>query len=220
MSTLRLASRIGVFGSLVVFGVACGGSTISVGSDQSSKKSDGGGAPSDGGTLPIDPKGAPCVHDSDCGPVSSGNYCGFEQGLVCAAAGTCFNLGLVATCSAYSPGCACDGTEINVACSPLPQGYLSKPLLHPGACVKDGGVGSGCTTSNDCDPGSICGFADVDLCTAKGTCFVVTGGAMCAAYAAGCACDGTEINTICTGLPDGFETKAISHHGACVDAGP
>ena len=218
MSTLRLASRISVLGSLVAFGIACGGSTISVGSDQSAQKGgDAGGG--DGGTLPIQPKGAPCVHDSDCGPASAGNYCGFEEGLACAATGSCFDVGLVAVCEAYSPGCACDGTEINVACSPLPQGYASKPLLHAGACVKDGGAGGSCASSNDCDPGSICGFPEADLCAAKGTCFPAPG-ATCAAFGAGCACDGTEINIICNGLPNGYETKPIAHHGACVDAGP
>ncbi len=219
MSTLRLASRISVLGSLVAFGIACGGSSISVGSDQSAQKAGDGGAggSSDASTPPA--KGAACVQDSDCGPAGSGNICGFEEKLACAATGTCFDIGQVATCAAYSPGCACDGTEINVACSPLPQGYASKPLLHAGACSKTGG-GDSCTSSSDCGPGAICGFPEADQCAAKGTCFPLTGGAMCNAYGAGCACDGTEINIICNGLSAGYQTKPLAHKGACNDAGP
>jgi hypothetical protein len=41
----------------------------------------------------------------------------------------------------------------------------------------------------------------------------------CRAYLAGCACDGTEISTICTGLPDGYDTKPLRHTGPCVDGG-
>lgn len=218
MSTLRLASRLSVLGSLVAFGIACGGSSVSVGSDQSAQKGGDGGA-ADGSTPPGDAKGASCVTDSDCGPAGTGNLCGFDEKLACAATGTCFDVGNVAVCEAYSPGCACDGTAINVACSPLPQGYASKPLLHAGACVAAGGGTGSCTTSNDCKPGDVCGFPEVDLCAAKGTCFPAPG-ATCAAFSPGCACDGTAINTICNGLPNGYETKPFAHAGTCNDAGP
>jgi hypothetical protein len=40
---------------------------------------------------------------------------------------------------AYSPGCACDGTAINVVCNGLPSGYETKPMRHTGACLADGG---------------------------------------------------------------------------------
>jgi hypothetical protein len=43
-------------------------------------------------------------------------------------------------CDAIALGCACDGTEINIACNGLPGGYETKPYLHSGAC--NGAVGS------------------------------------------------------------------------------
>ena len=81
----------------------------------------------------------------------------------CAATGQCFPAP-GAVCQAYSIGCACDGTEINVACTGLPAGYASSPLLHTGPCTgddagiaKDSGTDSGrfhtprCSTDADAD---------------------------------------------------------------------
>jgi hypothetical protein len=74
---------------------------------------------------------APCVTTADC---AVGYVCGFAESDGCNAEGRCF-LGSIAVCEAYSPGCACDGTEITVACTGLPDGYVSKPLAHVGACA-------------------------------------------------------------------------------------
>jgi hypothetical protein len=43
---------------------------------------------------------------------------------------------------------------------------------------------------------------------------------VCEAYSAGCACDGTVINIVCTGLPAGFVAKPLAHSGECEDGGP
>jgi hypothetical protein len=65
-----------------------------------------------------------------------GYECGFEASLACAAKGHCFleTPGGV-TCDLYEPGCACDGTAINMACNGLPSGYDTKPLAHAGVCA-------------------------------------------------------------------------------------
>ncbi len=85
------------------------------------------GSPSDGGN-------AACADDSDC---PNGKVCGFLETNACGAAGSCFPAPMV-ICNAYSPGCACDGSEVDIICNGLPSGYVRKPLKHTGACV-DGG---------------------------------------------------------------------------------
>jgi hypothetical protein len=47
------------------------------------------------------------------------------------------------TCNAIELGCACDGAEINLGCNGLPDGYVSKPFLHQGACSDASGGDSG-----------------------------------------------------------------------------
>jgi hypothetical protein len=103
----------------------------------------GGGSPpvacekSDGGScswvVGSCPSGA-CTSDAQC---PSGEACGFLETSGCAATGTCVTATQI-VCNLYSPGCACDGAEITVACTGLPSGYVSEPLRHTGACV-DGG---------------------------------------------------------------------------------
>jgi hypothetical protein len=81
--------------------------------------------------------GTACTSSADC---SNGQICGFPQADGCAAKGSCFPApGVV--CLAYSAGCACDGSEISVACTGLPSGYTAKPLLHTGVCASDAGGG-------------------------------------------------------------------------------
>jgi hypothetical protein len=84
------------------------------------------------GPAPPD-AGGPCTSNADCG----GNTCGFPASAACGAKGTCFPAELI-VCQAYAAGCACDGSEINVTCNGLPNGYETKPLRHTGSCV-DGG---------------------------------------------------------------------------------
>jgi hypothetical protein len=86
------------------------------------------------GSCTTDAGGGPCTLDVEC---PKGQVCGFPEAAGCGVEGTCFVAQQV-ICNAYSPGCACDGSEISVACTGLPSGYVSKPLRHTGACV-DGG---------------------------------------------------------------------------------
>jgi hypothetical protein len=171
--------------------------------------------------------GAPCTLSAECG---ANEICGFEASLACNATGHCF-ASPGAVCAAYSAGCACDGSEINVACNGLPTGYETAPLAHTGACGADGGTGSGsgggtgggtgvaCTSTAGCGTEQICGFAEADSCNATGECFVISG-VQCNSYLPGCACDGTEINLACNQLPVGYETAPYAHSGACdADAG-
>lgn len=83
--------------------------------------------------------GGACAKDADC---AADQICGFPTADACSAAGQCFARP-EATCAAYSPGCACDGSTINVTCTGLPDGYASAPLAHAGECT-DGGASACC----------------------------------------------------------------------------
>src|SRR5262245_61473431 len=94
---------------------------------------------------------------------------------------------------------------------------LVAPLIAA-ACstsTTNGGSGS-CSMNMPCPDGQICGFAQSEGCSARGLCFPAPQ-AVCTAYAAGCACDGSVINIACTGLPIGYYAKALSHTGVCAD---
>jgi hypothetical protein len=128
-----------------------------------------------------------------------------------------------AICNSYVVGCACNGGEMNIACTGLPSGYASSPLRSAGACPADAGAfdappNTACATNADCPADFICGFPESEACAAKGTCFQ-SAGAACLIYSAGCACDGTVINVACTGLPSGYETQPLLHTGTCADGG-
>jgi hypothetical protein len=206
---MSFPSRLGLSLSLVLVATACGsgGELLSVGRD--AIKADGGGDDGGGGSAD---GGATCTSAADCGPDA---VCGFPAGATCNAVGACFSTKGIEVCNAYSPGCACDGTTINVICEPVPSGYTTKPILHPGKCAA--GEGGPCTTDTDCSNG-ICGFPRVDACTAKGVCFPKPE-AECDGLSAGCACDGTFINMICNGLPSTHAPKPFLHAGACTDGG-
>jgi len=166
------------------------------------------GSESDGGGTTTS-----CTSNSECG---LNEACAYLEKDACTAKGACVAQAAL-TCQAYSAGCACDGTEINIACNGLPTGYETKPLAHTGGCttpVTDAGTGTACTTSADCPSGGVCGFAEADACKATGTCFPAPG-VICNAYLAGCACDNTEINIACNGLPTGYETKPLQYAHAC-----
>ncbi len=107
--------------------------------------------------------GAPCVTDKDCPPQG---LCGYPTSAMCAAKGECFPAP-GAVCNSFSPGCACDGTVINVVCTGLPSGYTSKPLMHAGQCAsKDAGASFACGQALSC-------------ASATEYCSVVEGGPCC-----------------------------------------
>jgi hypothetical protein len=83
--------------------------------------------------------GSPCNSDADC---ATGSLCGFATADACAATGFCF-VAPPLGCNAASPGCACDGSVVNIVCNGLPNGYAPKPLLHTGLCVDSGSTGGG-----------------------------------------------------------------------------
>ncbi len=78
----------------------------------------------------------------------------------------------------------------------------------------DGGGWGVCASDADCGPSGVCGFPIAAGCSATGTCFP-SPGATCQAYEAGCACDGSEVNLICNGFPQGYAAKPVAHAGAC-----
>jgi hypothetical protein len=109
--------------------VACGGQTIGDLDSGTGNDAIGGNDTSTGNDTGTTKS---CTKSTDCG---SGDVCGFPTADACSAKGQCFAGGPI--CNTFAPGCACDGTTINVACTGLPSGYATAPLAHTGQC--DGG---------------------------------------------------------------------------------
>jgi len=186
---------------------------------------DTGDAGDDSATTADSGGSGSCASDLDC---AANQICGFASGAACNAHGQCFAAPEL-TCELYSAGCACDGTDINVACTGLPAGYTPEPLLHTGACgdaspPADSGAGDAgpmpCVTDSDCSAGSYCGYLASAACNARGQCLPFAGGVMGVPVAPACACDGTEVNEYDVYLPTGYVPKPIAHLGACIDASP
>jgi|HubBroStandDraft_6_1064221.scaffolds.fasta_scaffold330402_2 hypothetical protein len=123
-----------------------------------------------------------CVTDADC---PSNAICGYPEAAGCSATGVCF-VSQGAVCLAFSPGCACDGSQINVACTGLPSGYYSKPLRHTGECTT--GIDSGASDGGAC---VISASSYDQSCTIDSDCRVVSSGNYCSAM---CLCGGSAIN--------------------------
>jgi hypothetical protein len=205
MKTLFVSS---IFVVLAPLFAACSSGDFAVGSDQSASK----------GSPGVD--GGACVTDSDC---ANGSHCGFANADACTATGACF-VESGSLCNSFIAGCACDGSEINVGCTPFPTGYSSKPLLHDGACgtggAQDASTGAPCDTDTDCTGANqACAYLESEACSAHGTCVAKNTGAQCNLYEPGCACDGTTIGIACTPLPDGYASKPLAHAGECADGG-
>jgi hypothetical protein len=198
-----------------------GGSSGGSSSGGSSGSSSGGGSSSSGGSGG---DGGGCATDADCG---TGKMCGFKTADSCSATGTCFVAPGPGTamCLAYSPGCACDGTEINLACNGYPSGYASKPVRYTGTCelaVPD--AGATCATDNDCVASEMCAFKIADACSATGACVArPPSGPTCQAFSPACTCSNQIINVACTQYPDGYASQPVAYRGVCeagaVDAG-
>jgi hypothetical protein len=93
-----------------------------------------------------------------------------------------------------------------------------------GSVADSGSVGAACTLDTDCTGDTRCAFLESDGCAAKGSCISVDkSGGNCNAIVLVCACDGTEANGACTGLPAGYVSKPVVYPTqsgcASVDAG-
>ena len=132
-------------------GSGSGGGTGSSGGQAGGSGSGGGSSSSSGGSSGSDGGQGACATDAQCG---SGSLCGFRVADGCSATGTCF-LAPGVVCDAYSPACACDGSEVNAICNGLPSGYATKPVLHSAACSLLE-AGASCTSDTQCDPGLKC----------------------------------------------------------------
>lgn len=160
-------SRLAFLFALLVIG--CGGSTDSTGGSGTGGSGTGGsgtggsgtggtgtggsgtGGTATGGTGATGTGGTAgasgeCTTDADCGK----GICGFPASAGCAAKGECFPEP-TSLCDGYSPGCACDGTEVSLICEGLPNGYTKKPLAHAGACQ---GGAFACGEALECDSAS------------------------------------------------------------------
>jgi hypothetical protein len=203
-------------------GSSSGSGGSSGGSGSGGGSSSGGGGSSNGGGSAGD--GGGCATDADCG---TGKMCGFKTADSCSATGTCFDAPGPGTamCLAYAPGCACDGSEINLACNGYPSGYASKPVRYTGTCelaVPD--AGGTCATDNDCAATQMCAFKIADACSATGSCIArPASGPACQAFSPACTCSDQIINVACTPYPDGYASQPVAYRGTCeagvVDAG-
>jgi hypothetical protein len=151
-----------------------------------------GGADAGGG-------GQACNADSDC---ATGEGCAYASADACSATGQCVSMAQV-VCEAYSAGCACDGTEINIACTPYPQGFVSKPLAHDGVCESTTDDGGGaCITIDTPAPGQ---------CNTDSDCALVATGTICSDS---CACPTVPANaTEATAIQQ--KIGAVDPRGEC-----
>jgi hypothetical protein len=119
--------------------------------------------------------------------------------------------------------CACPAILVT-KCSdgsspPMTSGPAPCYCPQAGPCPVEDGGNLPCTSDANCPTGSACGFPEADACmTTKGECFPLPG-VECNAIVLGCACDGTDVNVACNGLPSGYAPKPLKHTGACVDGG-
>jgi hypothetical protein len=178
MKTLGFVVASGVLG----WGLTACSSPVFTTADDGGSGSTSSGSAASSGTSSGSTSGS-CVSNGDC---PNNGVCGYPQTAACAATGECF-ASPGAICNAFSPGCACDGSEINVACTGLPSGYFSKPLRHTGECtsVSDAGAsgdGGACFVS----------ASNYDQsCTIDSDCQMVSSGNYCTAM---CSCGGSAIN--------------------------
>jgi hypothetical protein len=218
-----MKSYVASTGACLVFILAaCGGRVGDGGGGGGGGGSSSGGASSGGGgsSGASGSNGghgvAVCNSDADCG---AGSLCGFPESEGCSAVGTCFP-SPGSMCELYAPGCACDGTTINIACTGLPDGYAPRPLEHTGECAHPTPP-IPCTSEKDCPVELVCAFPIAQGCAAQGVCLMR--GAMCNMPSQiGCACDGQDVAYgTCSGLPNGYAPAPLLHDGLCdgVDAG-
>jgi len=122
--------------------------------------------------------------------------------------------GVVCNCPAILVVKCADGSSPPVTTGPAPC-----DCQEVGSCPAEDAGTQPCSTDADCPAGSACGFPEAEACAAtQGQCFPLPG-VECTAVALGCACDGTEVNIACNGLPSGYSPKPLLHTGACTDGG-
>jgi hypothetical protein len=149
------------------------GSSASSGSGGSGSSSGGAGSSSSSGAGG---DGGICTTNTDCG---AGKLCGFPELAGCSATGRCFPAS-GAICNGIAFACACDDTDVNIACDGLPSGYAPKPVAHSEACGFDSGGGTsspdgGSDGSSGRDAGTLaCGPYSCDVATEF--CFEAGGG--------------------------------------------
>jgi hypothetical protein len=110
-------------------------------------------------------------------------------------------------------------SHVPLPCAACPYGSTGSDMTAAGCytcptCLPAPDAGSSCATSSDCPTGETCGFPEAEACAAKGSCFSVPA-VECLVYQAGCACDGTEFDLTCTGLPSGYSLKPLKNAGPC-----
>ena len=224
----HLQSRIGAVLAVCATGIVagCSGGLTTIDSPDGGRSSSGGGsgsggssggtASSSGGAGSSSGGSGSCTTDADCG---AGKMCGFKTADGCSASGSCFDAPAPGTamCLAYEAGCACDGTEINLACNGYPSGYASKPVSYSGACTTavDAG-GATCSTGSDCGSGMMCAFKIADRCAAVGICLPrPSPGPTCSAISLDCTCSNQEINVACTIYPSGYASQPVAQLASC-----
>jgi hypothetical protein len=191
---IHAAAAMMAVGALTgVSGGGCNGEVTASGTGDGGVAADGASADGASG----DAGRAGCTSSASC---ATSDFCDLQAGV--GGAGVC--------CPA-------------LGCAPACPNGVAKDAMGCTTCqcapAEDaGGSGTACTKDADCPNGGVCGYPVADACTARGSCFPAPG-AVCLAYAPGCACDGSEVSVACTGLPSGYTSKPLLHTGVCVDSG-
>lgn len=156
----------------------------------------------------VAPPCAPCPYGST-GTATDANGCS-----TCPVCSPPPDAAVVCNCPAVLVVTCPDGSSPPIATGPAPCN-----CQEVGSCPADDAGNLPCSSDADCPTGSACGFSEAEACTVtEGQCFALPG-VECGAIALGCACDGTEVNVGCNGLPSGYAPKPLRHTGPCTDGG-
>ena len=92
----------------------------------------------DGGEDAQEDAPSACTSNTDC--PEKGTACGYAIADGCTVKGQCINLIGGATGCAINTTvfwCGCDGKTFPAPCDGYPNGFISTPVAHPGACAGD-----------------------------------------------------------------------------------
>jgi hypothetical protein len=130
-----------------------------------------------------------------------------HAGAGATTAGGSSELGGASTGGATSSG---GGTSMGGATST--GGASTGGATSGGAAGSGGSGGSGvgaCSADKDCATGYDCLYKMADGCTAKGSCFKMPGGALCASLSPYCGCSGQVVDVPCYD-PNGYSPAPVA----------
>jgi hypothetical protein len=135
-----------------------------------------------------------------------------HAGAGATTAGGPSELGGASTGGASTGGATSTGGLTSTGGSSELGGASTGGATSGGATGSGGSGGSGvgaCTVAKDCATGYDCLFKIADGCTAKGSCFKMPGGALCASVSPYCGCSGQTVYVPCY-EPAGYAPAPVS----------